>query len=273
MTDDSTQTERASRSAGLSDDEISSRIVSGLGQLDRPQLALLYRYMTAMQRPVTSQSLPGSDIAEPKFVAAVGHYLALHHATQTTALNKKGFEFLFQFACDAAGRNAAMNRNTTDANADVIVDGVGFSLKTQADKAVKRHTLYIQKLMEARWIREINSPQDFHDSGVRHILEHLGRYERILVLKVYPRAGSRMTYELVEVPMSLFGLLSNLGVADFPSKNQFGTCSVSVPDAQGEAFRLVFDGSVEKIRIFNLRARNCVSHAEWTVSVPDDEDG
>ena len=233
---------------------------------------LLNRYLAAMRRPVVSRSLQGSDIAVADFVAAVGHYLTMHHATQATPLNKKGFEFLFQFASDAAGRRASVNRNTTDASADVLVDGVGYSLKTQADKAVKRHTLYIQKLMEARWLREINTPEELHDAGVQHILSHLDRYQRILVLKGYPRVEGTMTYELVEVPKSVFSLLRNLRVSDFPSKNSFGTCSVSVPDDEGEAFRLVFDGSVEKIRIFNLRVRNCVVHAEWTVEVSEDDE-
>lgn len=248
-----------------------TRIAAGLGGLDHAQLGLLQRFMAAMQRPLSSKSLPGSDIAKPSFVLAVGHYLSLHHATQTTALNKKGFEFLFQFACDASGMAAVINHNTTDASADVIVDGIGFSLKTQADKAVKQHSLYIQKLMEARWIRELNTPEELQSAGVRHILDHLNRYQRILVLKAYPRTEATIRYELVEVPKSVFDLLANLGVDDFPPKNGYGTCSVPVRDSQGEAFRLVFDGSVEKIRIFNMRARNCISHAEWTVHIPADE--
>lgn len=271
--DDATEAPDASLAAKLTDEQLAARITSSLRGLDRSQLALLYLYMAAMQRPVVNRALAGSNLAQPLFMSAVSHYLSLHHATQTNALNKKGFEFLFQFACAALGRTAKINRNTTDANADVLVNGVGFSLKTQADKAVKRHTLYIQKLMEARWLREINTPQELHGLGVQHILNHLDRYERILVLKAYPRTNGTITYELVEVPKSLFGLLSKLSVNDFPAKNAYGTCSVSVHDSQGEAFRLVFDGSVEKIRIFNLRARNCVSHAEWTVQVPDDEEG
>jgi Type II site-specific deoxyribonuclease len=267
------QPQDAPVSADLTDAQIAARITAGLSSLDRPQLALLYRFMAAMQRPVGITARPDSDVATPLFVSAVGHYLSLHHATTTTPLNKKGFEFLFQFASDASGRHARINRNTTDANADVVVEGVGFSLKTQADKAVKKHTMYIQKLMEARWIREINTPQEFHDIGVRHILSHLERYQRILVLKAYPRTGETVKYELVEVPKAVFGLLSGLGVSDFPVKNSFGTCSVPVRDAAGEAFRLVFDGSVEKIRIFNLRARNCISHAEWAVNVPEDDEG
>ena len=261
-----------SLSADLSVEQIAARIAGRLGSLDRPQLALLFRFLGAMQRKLSTDVVSGSDLATPLFVAAVGHYLSLHHATQTAPLNKKGFEFLFQFASDASGKKAAINRNTTDASADVVVDGVGFSLKTQADKAVKKHTLYIQKLMEARWIRELSTCQDFRDKGLRHILDHLKRYQRILVLKAYPRKAGTIKYELVEVKKSVFDLLSNLTLSDFPGKNSFGTCSVPIHDSTGVAFRLVFDGSVEKIRIFNLRARNCVLHAEWTVHVPDDDD-
>lgn len=264
--------EAAPSISNVSQQEIASRIISGLASLDRSQTALLYRYMAAMQRPVSYRGNPASDLADATFVSAVGHYLSLHHATQATALNKKGFEFLFQFAAEAAGRKATINKNTTDASADVFVDGCGYSLKTQADKAVKRSTLYIQKLMEARWIRELDSPKDFHLAGLEHIRNHLGKYQRILVLKAYPITSGVATYELVEVPKSVFGLVNDLIESDFPKKNSFGTCSVSVKDAEGEAFRLVFDGSVEKIRIFNLRARNCLSHAEWAVNVPNSDD-
>jgi hypothetical protein len=261
-----------SGSSSLSNAELTARIISGLDKLDRSQLALINRYLAAMNRPVKSEVGHSSDIAQPLFVSAVGHYLSLHHATQRTPLNKKGFEFLFQFACDASGKSAAINPNPTDASADVSVEGVGYSLKTQADSAVKEHRLYIQKFMEARWFRDLSTPQEFRDIGIPHILNHLKRYERILVLKAYPLADTTITYELIEVPKSVFHLLSNLQVADFPTKNSYGTCSVSVPDIQGEAFRLVFDGSVEKIRIFNLRERNCIKHAEWTIHIPMDDE-
>lgn len=260
-------------SAQLTDAQLVSRVAAGLSKLDRAQLALIDRYMAAMQRPVNVKVGTNSDLAQPPFVAAVGHYLTLHHATQTSALNKKAFEFLFQYACDAAGKRAIINRNTTDASADVFVDGVGFSLKTQSDKAVRHHNVYIQKFMEGRFIRDIKTPVEFHDIGIRHILDHVSRYQRILVLKAYQRQGTSITYELIEVPISVFGLLRKLRVEDFPPKNKYGTISVPVRDSQGQAFRLCFDGSVEKIRIFNLHARNYIVHAEWTVHVPiEDED-
>jgi hypothetical protein len=262
----------ATASAQLTDDQLVARVAIGLAKLDRTQLALIDRYMAAMQRPVEVKVGSKSDLADPLFVAAVGHYLTLHHATQTVALNKKAFEFLFQYACDAAGKRALINRNTTDANADVSVDGVGFSLKTQSDKAVRRHNVYIQKFMEGRFIRDINSPEEFRTIGIGHILDHVARYQRILVLKAYQRQGTSITYELVEIPRSVFDLLRQLKAEDFPEKNKYGTCSVSVRDTQGQAFRLCFDGSVEKIRIFNLKARKYISHAEWSVQVPDEAD-
>jgi hypothetical protein len=252
--------------------QLVAHIASGLGELNSAQLALMDRYLCAMRRPMQSWARPDSDIATPSFAWAAGHYLSLHHATQRAALNKKGFEFLFQFACAAAGKKAILNLNTTDANADVFVNGVGFSLKTQADKAAKRGTLYIQKLMEARWFRDLNTPQEIHEFGVLNILNHLSRYERILVLKAYPEAEAKITYELVEIRKSVFNLLSQVAVTEFPVKNSKGGCSISVRDDEGEAFRLAFDGSVEKIRIFNLRDRNCISHAEWTVPVHYDDD-
>jgi len=229
-------------SAELTDEQLVARVAGELSNLDRTQLALIQRYMAAMQRPVEVHANPDSDLANPLFIAAVGHYLTLHHATQTAALNKKAFEFLFQYACDAAGRHAVINRNSTDASADVLVDGVGFSLKTQSDKAVRRHNVYIQKFMEGRFIRDIQSPHEFRTIGIRHILNHVSRYSRILVLKAYPLVGTSITYELVEIATSVFDLLKQLKDEDFPSKNAYGTISVAIKDEHGQAFRLCFDG-------------------------------
>jgi len=243
------------------------QITQGLEKLDRSQLSLLLRYMEAMKHAVEVERCQSSDIADELFVSAASHYLSIHHATQSARLNKKEFEFLFHFASEAAGRMAVINPNSTDAGVDVTVDGTRYSLKTQADKNIKQGSLYIQKLMEARWARELVTPGDYLSTGIQNILSHIGRYERILVLKAYPPNEHSVSYELVEVPISVFSLLRKLKEEDIPPKNSAGTCSIPVKDSSGDAFRLVFDGSVEKIRIFNMRNRLTVRHAKWSVKV------
>lgn len=149
--------------------------------------------------PVEARISPTSDIVDERFGIAFSNELIIYHATHEQKLNKKTFEFLFKFASTEAGRSAQINKNSTQAAGDVLVDGVSFSLKTQADAAARPAAIYIQKFMEARWIRECVDREDFQREAAARILAHASRYDRILVLRAFdgPRSGT-FRYELVD---------------------------------------------------------------------------
>jgi type II restriction enzyme len=99
-----------------------------------------------------------------------------------------------------------------------VVEGERYSLKTQADARIQRDALYIQKLMEARWIRDFDDPRDLTVRLAGAVRQHLEEYDRILVLRAFPIHNEAVPYELVEVPKSLFERLAFLPDDAFPPK-------------------------------------------------------
>lgn len=254
----------------------------------------------AMSKPVEGGREADSDVLDEETALAFQNQLVLHHATQTAKLNKKAFEYVFLYANEAAKRKAEMNPETIRSSWDVKVNGVPYSLKTQADSKISRRALYIQKLMEARWIRDCPGPAELAAKLKEKLEEHLKEYDKILVLRAFsvtdeqepkPTKGKKSSgkadavkdrkveYELVEVPKTMLALMTQLSPESFPEKNEYGTSSVDVRDDEGVAYRVSLDGSVEKVRIFNLRIygkNRCRIHGRWTIPLPlpdqDDDD-
>ena len=220
---------------------------------------------------------PGSTFLTHDLAAAFGSQLLLHHATHEEKLNKKTFEYTLKYACEAVEFDVTLNANPTFPAEDLNINGTSFSLKTQADRGIRPGGVYIQKLMEARWIRDYDDPVGLTDAARRKIGAHLASYQRMLVLRAFNVLDGGYRYQLVEVPLPLLRLVSSLPDRAFPEKNKARSSGADVRDDRGVAFRVLLDGSVEKVRLFNIRIDRCVVHAEWQIPqmvVPggDDED-
>lgn len=232
--------------------------------MSRPKLVLLERIAQAMTREIEQDLVTADELFTPEFVEAMGDQLLLHHGTHDEAVNKKTFEYVFRNAAEAAGHQAAINENTTDPSEDVRVGDTKFSLKTEAAKAQSRTGMNIQKLMEARWIRDSNSPAELAGKASTVIPEHLERYERIVLLRGRRENGS-VVYTLVEIPKDLLMLVRGLKPEDFEPKNKYGGSGADVLEGGERVFRLYLDGSVEKVRVFSLRIDKCIVRATWQV--------
>jgi hypothetical protein len=220
----------------------------------------------AMTVEIESALNPTSDIFTPELAEAFSNQLLLHHATHEEKLNKKAFEYVLKYAFEAVGTKAYIDADPTHPGADIVADGVSFSLKTQADAAVTRSGIYIQKLMEARWIRDFDGAR-LAEEAVRRITAHLSSYQRILVLRAYDEGRRRICYEVQEIPKAVLLLVGDLTAGDFSPKSRYGSSGADVRDEAGVVFRVLLDGSVEKVRIFNLRTSRCFRHGEWKIPV------
>lgn len=225
--------------------------------------------VAAMQRPIQRWVNPSSDILSPDVEVALANQLALHHATHAEKLNKKSFEYLFKYANEAAGRSSTIEPNATSSGADIVVDGIRYSLKTQSDSAIRPNTLFIQKLMEARWIRDCPDVQSLSEELAKRVSRHIDRYDRILVLRAFNPAAGHLRYELIEIPKSVIALLTTIRPEQLSEKNKYGSSGAEVQDDKGPAYRVLLDGSVEKIRIFSLRIDRCFKHGWWVIPLPD----
>ncbi|MQW64878.1 hypothetical protein GHK33_20225 [Sinorhizobium meliloti] len=193
--------------------------------------------------------------------------LAVHHASSGVPLKKENFEHILEKSFLRVGRRARRSESMVHRGADLEVDGRFFSLKTEAAKGLKPKTITISKLMEARWIRDLAGPQDAPNQVTERILSHLKEYERIFILRSYGDE-TRVRYDLREIPKDLIALVANLTASDFGKITKSGGTSADVKSDGVKAFRLVLDGSVEKLTVTGLNVELCPLHAWWELGRP-----
>lgn len=150
---------------------------------------------------------------------------------------------------------------------DITINGVRFSLKTQADKSLKVGYVHISKFMELGKGDWIDKEEDL--LGLREqFLRHMRNYDRILSLRRLPTGKKKniCRYELVEIPKTLLEEAKNGTLRMVHGSRQTpkpGYCDVSEPRGRIK-FQLYFDGGTErKLQIKALDKSLCTVHAEW----------
>jgi hypothetical protein len=244
------------------------RLEKAIVSLDELKIALLAEMAASLTRKVeVTTAAARSDLVCGDFVEDFANRLLLHHATNEERLNKKSFEYLFVASCKAAGRTASRVSLDDNPHADVVVDGVMFSLKTEASASISEGVITVSKLAEARWIRECRTGKDFL-SGVRaKIVPHIESYERILTLRSFSVGDRGVRYDLVEIPRELLLKMRNLREEDFAPRTSNNSTKATVTKDGRPAFSLRLDGSVEKVTIANLSVSECITHARWLISL------
>lgn len=193
--------------------------------------------------------------------------LAAHHASSGVALKKENFEHILEHSFQRSGHEAGLTGSMVNRGADLEVDGHAYSLKTEAAKGLNQKKITISKLMEARWIRDLNSHVDAPEQVRFRILSHLEEYERIFILRSYGDE-ERVRYDLREIPKDVLALVAHLESDDFGKLTKAGGTGANVMMNGRKAFRLVLDGSVEKITISGLDVDLCPLHAWWELGRP-----
>lgn len=237
-------------------------LILGLGD---GKARLLLEMAEAISSPIAEELASDSDIVTNPFAENFATRLRLHHATSEEKFKKKSFEYAFTAAAQASGRNAQITNNPTHPGADVMVDGCGFSLKTEASANLSQTRITISKLTEARWIRECRSSEDFCSKVRARVCAHLRSYQRILMLRASGNVEDGARYDLVEIPVALLQQIEGLAPQDFSARTANGSSSAGVMHGGEEAFRLRLDGSVEKVTISGLLMEHCKVHASWTI--------
>ena len=150
---------------------------------------------------------------------------------------------------------------------DITINGVRFSLKTQADKQLKVHRLHISKFMELGKGHWGDREEDL--IGLREqFFHHMQSYDRILSLRRLPTGKKKniWRYELVEIPKNLLEEAKHGRLVMMHKSKQDpkpGYCYVTNTNGN-EKFQLYFDGGTErKLQIKNLDKSLCIVQAEW----------
>ncbi len=242
-------------------------IASLVNKLSPERTRLLIEMGHALTRSVVADVSAESDIVVRAFEHDFSGRLLLFHAMHDAALTKKTFEYFFCGSSRAAGRQAYQTSNSVYSGEDVVVDGQKFSLKTESGQSISRTSIHVSKLMEARWIRECETQDDFCTHAKTRVKAHLAHYERIVSLRSF-LADSIVKYEFVEIPKEILLGISRLCPNDFSKKTANGSSRATVRGSDGSVwFVLSLDGSVEKITVRSLPLRLCKIHATWEVSL------
>lgn len=243
-----------------------ARLTKKIQSLDDPTCAVLETIVGGLSARFVEVIDPITDIVTEPFAKNFRTRLQLHHATHEEVFKKKTFEYAFKAASIVAGRAAEMDEDVTSAGYDVKVDDVRFSLKTEAGKTTSGTHIKISKLMEARWIRECRTGQDYL-SNMDKVRTHLTHYDRVIILRAFQVASpfNGVRYDLWEIPHQLLSLVSTIQAGDFTPRMDSGTSTVVVKSNGTDAFKLRLDGSVEKITLEKLPLALCRKHASWTI--------
>lgn len=253
----------------MNNTQIITRIEESLAELSLGQAFWIDRVIQIFKGPFSFQT-HDSDIINERTLPDFGDALRVHHSFSREAFTKDKFEYLLEKCLVDAGVPARLAARGNPGH-DITISGQRVSLKTQANKAIKEDKLWISKFMELGRGEWTDDPQQLE--GLRQLFfEHLDGYDRILSLRTLSR-GPEWSYELVEIPKDLLMLAGQgrlemrLGSRQMPKP---GYCYVENKNSE-PLFQLYFDGGTErKLQIKNLVKRECVLHARWTFSIPEE---
>ena len=246
----------------LSEKEI-REIVETLRRLTPAQQEWVKSAIHAFGAACQFNRAPDSDVVTDAVLASLGDRLLSHHAGSRQALSKDRFEFAFESALNASGIKAQLVKSRTNRGHDITIRGIPVSLKTEAAANIKDELIHVSKWMElGRGEWKLPLLLDL-------FLEHMQSYDRIFTLRRLKDDGTKIRYELVEIPKALLleALNCELEVrADSRQNPKPGYGYVK--DANGQLkYSLYFDGGTErKLQIKHLRKNLCKVHATWVFS-------
>ena len=251
-----------------------ARLSKALLQLRASQLSWIEAVVNQLGRPSKFERWPGSDVVTPCVLGDFGDALRIHHCFSAEPFSKDKFEYALERVLNLCGISAQRVDSRTNPGHDITIVKQRFSLKTQADKSLKRERIHISKFMELGKGVWTNQEADYIQLRER-FFEHLSRYDRIMTLRRL--AGSakhpKWEYELVEIPKALL-LQARDGRLEVKRTKQVGAAPayyrVEEPgeDYTVEKFSLYFDGGGErKLQIKDLDKRLCQVHATWQFEV------
>ncbi|HXR97837.1 MAG TPA: hypothetical protein VN709_08335 [Terriglobales bacterium] len=239
-------------------------LLARLANLSESQGTAIENIIGQFERSFTFVANPRSDLVTECVLREFGDTLRIHHCFSGEAFTKDKFEYALERAVNFCGGQAARARRGNRGH-DITINGVPFSLKTQANAGIRADSIHISKFMELGKGQWSDKPAEL--AGLRDsFLEHMRSYERILTLRYIP-TGDSHHYELVEIPKRLLAEAATGAFEMMSASKQMpkpGTCTVT--DRNGDVkFQLYFDGGTErKLQIRKINKALCVVHGEWS---------
>jgi hypothetical protein len=244
------------------------RLSEIMKKLTAAQLFWLEKVINIFHLPTQHESFD-SDLFDSATLDGFGDALRIHHAFSIEPFSKDKFEYVLEQVLKSGGNEANLAPKGNRGH-DITIAGVKFNLKTQADKGIKPHEIWISKFMElgkGQWGKKPSDLEKLRSA----FLDHLSLYDRILILRALSKAPD-WHYELVEIPKPLFEVAKTGELKMMMKSKQSpkpGHCYVRKPQSKDMLYELYFDGGTErKLQIKKLLKRYCRVHAIWKFSIP-----
>jgi len=264
---------------GAEKKELIKSITSNLPTITVSQLKWINKLIDQFNTYHEFRRNPNSDIISESVLNDFGDALRDHHCFSRQAFSKDRFEYALETVLNQNGITAKKSPSGNPGD-DITIRNQKFSLKSQADKSIKKDFIHISKFHElgkGAW-----SDKDDDLIGLREqFFNHMRSYDRILTLRQIAKPPENYWhYELVEIPKSLL-LEAKTGelkmMHSSTQKPKPGYCYVYkegldiFKSKQNEKlkFALYFDGGGErKLQIKSLDKSLCMIHAEWVFAHP-----
>jgi hypothetical protein len=208
---------------------------------------------------------PNAVLFSPAFLRKLRQWIKTHH-TVYPHLPPQGiyFESLVERAFLQTGwsKDQVILTHPNSPRADITVGNTRLSLKTETGNITRRNFISITKLCTTEtgeWTSE---------ALIRHVLNHLSRYEGILMLRAIWERENIIDYQLIEIPLDLLRKMQ--GGTALPGGRRAGRKSLGFDVTEGDEilFHIHLDGADGKCQLRGPRVDRCVMLAEWEQTVP-----
>lgn len=213
-------------------------------------------FLNVLRTPCEVTRLQSSFFNSKRFEEEFRSKLLTHHCFIGSPLFQESFESAFIASCDHAGHKVVC---APDGQRfwDVSVNGKNISLKSTKAKSLKENKLHISKLTEAAWIQDCRTAKKRQEETVNLFESYISQVDSIVQLRYF---HARSFYELVEIPVGLFGQIKSVERSYFDSDGP----TINIPIGQDPPdFTLKLDRSDAKVTIANINKSLCIVHGTW----------
>jgi hypothetical protein len=216
----------------------------------------LNEFLAALRTPCQVTVAADSSLANSDFETEFRSKLLTHHCFMGSPLFQESFDSAFISACSSAGR--AVNLAPAGQRFwDLTLDGRKISLKSSKAQSLRLNTLHISKLTEAAWIQDCRSAAIRQERTFDLFDTYCKEVDAIIQLRYFMRSR---TYELVEIPASLFSQVRNVSRSHFSADGP----TINIPVGKNPPdFTLKLDRSDAKVTLANINKDLCFVHATW----------
>ncbi len=140
---------------------------------------------------------------------------------------------------------------------DLQVPDARVSIKTETGRGTHPDRINITKLCTTE-----REPWD-SSTLIGRVLEHLSRYDRILMLRAIRTGNGTISYQVVDIPISLLKLMGKITVTPVGRRKDRKSLGGDVNQGGERVFRVHFDGTDGKCQIQRLLLSRCNLLLEW----------